>query len=490
MPTPPGQIPSPSVSPDPIDTLAAVRGRILLHVKDITKAPLRQVSHSISGVVFSGKRALANQEWFTRSINTECPTLVDPSSYEEHYATPERPFYDEDPPPLFEIPAPRPGSPRVAPRHLRLTSTRYLNCDPTGEAALRTAVARVNTTNDPALVLAIPVDVRWLDERRDLLVSLLREARPPKALILGYNGNPVEHAGRAGKLREIISHCPETALVRTDLAAVDVMVHGAAFAAIGDSSSVRHTVPRSRRGGGNASDSSPNVLYEPLLDYFRGSTLARYLDEKARECTCSACSRWADDHHRSSGGRTPTSFVDPADIRNTHAHNMAMWSRLWADISAEPTPKGLVAIGSDSARTRSTSSAGTTEGFPSTRRSSRSQNTYDSGPDSATDHTARRIRPRGPGRVPSLLAYPCEDPLSELPVQRRDGLPDLGARRHQDPHVLTPDIGEPHTVVISLQTGVVGLPGGNTRQRHAWGYGAQRTASAECGTPIPALGDE
>jgi hypothetical protein len=300
---------------------------------------MRQVSHHTSGVVFSGKRALDSQEWFTENINAECPTIVDPSAYEDHYATPERPFSEDIHPSLIDIPAPRSGSHHVAPRHFRLTATRYLNGDPTGEAALREAVARVNATSDPALILAVPVDVRWLDELQDSLVSLLRRTRLPKALILGHTGNPVKHADRARKLRQVISSCPETALLRTDLAGVDAMVHGAVFAAIGDFASVRHTVPPDKRGGGNSSDSSPNVLYRPLLDYFRGSTLMRYLGENARDCTCPACARWADDHHRMSGGRALTGFVDPADTRDAHAHNMAQWSRLWAGVSAEPTPE-------------------------------------------------------------------------------------------------------------------------------------------------------
>ncbi|MEU0487731.1 hypothetical protein ABZ249_00780 [Nocardiopsis sp. NPDC006139] len=343
MPTPPGRTLSPSTDPHPIDPLAAVRGRILLHVRGTTEAPLEQVSAHRSGVVFSGAKAVENLESFIRDICPECPTVLDPSEYERHFATPAAPFTRSDQLPLPGVPAPRPSpesaEPQPGGRRLHLTPTRYLRCDEDGEKALREAVAQADEASDPALILAVPIDAQWLTERTDTLISLLHRSRLPKALILGDKDNPTGSKIRAKGLRQVISSCSDIALLRTDLAAVDAMVHGAVFASIGDTSSARHAAPPGSRPW-RGSDSSPNVLYRPLLRYIRGAKLARYLGEEARDCFCSACAQWADDHHRYSGGRPPTGFLDPVDARDAHAHNMAVWSRLWAEIARQPSPEG------------------------------------------------------------------------------------------------------------------------------------------------------
>ena len=336
MPISPG--PSPSVEHTPYDPLASVRGKILLHVKGVAQAPLSRISSDRGGVVFSGKGAWEEAKKFVSTTTSGCPVVLDPSAYESSYATAKEPFTLESQQHLdtwrtglgasLETLSSGPGD-------LVLTPTRYLRCDAEGARALQEAVRQVNTVDLSNVVFAVPVDAGWLTDRREHLVSCLRRVRRvPTALILGAEGNPVESRCRAQALRGVIDACPGTALLRTDLAALDAMVHGAAFASIGDTASVRHATPPGRRGGPPGSDSSPNLILPELTGYFRGSTLAEHLRD-SRRCLCDPCVEWGEVRSNREAGRFPTHFQDSADTRDAHAHNMAIWSRWWRELRSE-----------------------------------------------------------------------------------------------------------------------------------------------------------
>ncbi len=314
-----------------------LRGRILLHVNGTAQAPLREVAESTCGVVFSGARASDNRSEFTRNTNSKVPTIIDPAVYEDYRATPDQPLGRGTDPALMDLPAQRTAAAEEPSLHFSLTPTRYLPCTDEGEAALGNAVAWRKKTEDPSLILAVPVDARWIDHRRSRLVRILNETRSPKAIILCHTGNPVRSQERARGLREIFLRCENTALLRTDLAAFEAMVHGAAFASIGDRSSVRYASLPGSHGWSNNDDSSPNVLHHTMLDYFRGSTLATYFRDTPQECTCSACSTWAEKSGRNSGGRQLSTFTDSSDTSDAHAHNLAVWSHLWSLVHGQPT---------------------------------------------------------------------------------------------------------------------------------------------------------
>lgn len=342
VPTPPGQPPSPSASPARYDPLAAVRGRILLHVKGGRHAPLDSVAKSPNGgVVFSGVSAAERLADFVHRHGTSCPTVLDPAAYERSVASPESPFdlgsrdpalFGSDTPSLLRARAPRGPSPDLA-----LTPTRYLKCDDHGREALARAVSVFASVRAERLVLAVPIDEAWLDHGADALITLLRGTSSPKALILGGKRDPLSSKKKAQALRRIVRSCPDTGLVRTDLAAFDAVLHGASFASIGDTPSVRHTVPPDADPP-HARQGSPAVLYPPMMGYFRGATLiGRSLSWEV--CHCSACSQWADDHGHLSGGHRFEDFQDSADTALAHAHNLAVWNQWWTELTHGASPE-------------------------------------------------------------------------------------------------------------------------------------------------------
>src|SRR5699024_12569185 len=84
--------PSPPPEHAPADPLHPVRGRILLHVKSVCEAPLDHVSAKTGVVIFSGKEARNNIQQFTFKARHDCHTILDPSAYEDSYATAEEPI--------------------------------------------------------------------------------------------------------------------------------------------------------------------------------------------------------------------------------------------------------------------------------------------------------------------------------------------------------------------------------------------------------------
>ena len=330
--------PSPTIEHAPADPLHSVRGRILLHVKSVCGAPLDHVSAKTGGVIFSGKGARNNIQQFTSKAGHDCPTILDPSAYEDSYATAEEPFTLEQ---QHHLDTRRTGLGATlelltsSTADLVLSPTRYLRCDPEGARALEEAVRQTNTVDLPKVVLAVPVDARWLTDRRQHLISCLRQVRrAPTALILGSTGNPVGSSIRAQGLREVLTACPGTALLRTDLAALEAMVHGAAFTSIGNTASVRHAVPPGRQGGPPRPDSSPSVILPALMNYFWGSTLAESLRDP-RPCLCDPCAEWGEIRGKGEAGRPLTDFQDSADATAAHAHNMAIWSRWWRQLRSQ-----------------------------------------------------------------------------------------------------------------------------------------------------------
>ncbi|MEE2038820.1 hypothetical protein Q8791_16475 [Nocardiopsis sp. CT-R113] len=341
MPTTPG--PSPFAGHAPPDPLAAVRGRVLLHVKDVRYAPLGRVQDVAGGVVFSGKNAREGVKKFIAGTDHGCPVLLDPSAYENFYATAEEPFTTE---PRHYVDTHRTGLGATleqwaaSPADLVLTPTRYLRCDDAGARALDAAVGQMNATDTRPVVFSVPVDATWLTERREHLITSLQRVRAPKALILGARNNPLDSKRRARALREVLRSCPDTALLRTDLAALDAMAYGASFTSVGDTASVRHAVPPEMRGGRPGTDSSPHVVLPALMGYFHGSTLAERL-RNPRRCLCTPCVEWGEARNNGEAGRLLSDFQDSADKKAAHAHNMAVWSRWWRELASESSPESV-----------------------------------------------------------------------------------------------------------------------------------------------------
>ncbi|TKA02948.1 hypothetical protein [Actinacidiphila oryziradicis] len=131
-------------------------------------------------------------------------------------------------------------------------------------------------------------------------------------------------------LRQLMSEVEHMALLRTDLAALDAMAHGALFTGIGADSSVRHTVPVGERPKvTNPGPQYPNVLVPKLMCFTGAVKLAnRYGNCEPATCACDICDGRGLDRFDSPDGATRLESED---------HNILTW-REWASEMATYRP--------------------------------------------------------------------------------------------------------------------------------------------------------
>lgn len=307
--------------PTPAAGLNALRGRMLVQV-----APrrvglvLQQLDGDRSGLVLCGEGAMKKAAVLRETDAFAGPFLLDPAAYEVRAASEDEPFPRTEQEGLFlkdplKVSLTQQRALGVA---APLTPTGYLHAEDSG--ALRAAVERVNDLDDPAAVFSVPLDVAWLrdEESTRQLIAYLKMVKNAKAVMLGGQMDPLARfANAVGNLQRVFDEVPDTALLRSDLAAFGALAHGAAFTAFGASSRLRHVVPpneRARTSKGFAG--SPHVLYPELMDFFLGETLAkRFAVVDVPMCACTACEgRWALDSFSSNRSPLPTAAC---------AHNIA-----------------------------------------------------------------------------------------------------------------------------------------------------------------------
>ncbi|MDA2811695.1 hypothetical protein O4J56_13725 [Nocardiopsis sp. RSe5-2] len=327
----------PSGAPASATVPPALDGHVLLQVKTPGPAPLADVSPVDGGLVFCGQKAADNAAEALRGREFTGPVLIDPSAYEKHVATPERPFITGQASLLVEDELEEElQRQRERKATMALTPTAYLRAG--DRASLEAVAERAADLRGGDVLLTLPLDMGWLrGSRHDDLIALLLQIPVPKALILCAPRDPLATMGAARSLREIVSSVPGIGLLRSDMAALDAMVHGAGFAAVGDSASARHG-PVPGGGGAPRPRRDPAVLFPRALSYHYGVTLATAFEGAAEvpRCHCGPCREWGAENDTADGLRPLTGFTDSADRAAAHRHNHAAWSMIWGYVMAAP----------------------------------------------------------------------------------------------------------------------------------------------------------
>ncbi|WNO70157.1 hypothetical protein [Streptomyces sp. AM8-1-1] len=324
-PDPPAVVPAQT----PVTVPQLLRGRLLLQSGVGRVGYVRQQLDPVrSGLVVSGPGAVTKVRRL-RQDGFSGPLLADAAVYTTVAASESDPFPDVSSGQLtfgdplltsIEAQVEHPYAATAA-----MTPTGYLQAEDSG--ALKAAVRRVIALDDPRVIFAVPVDVRWLrDDAIGQLIAWLQLAPGIKAVMLGGQMDPLTSFAKAvANLKRLLAEVPGTALLRADLAAFGALAHGAVFTAFGATSSVRHIVPpgqpaKRSKGGPN----SPHVLFPELMDFFLGETLAKKLGGgQAPLCRCAACHEL--------GGLPLDTFVDNHWQVEAGAHNAAVlmeWLRV------------------------------------------------------------------------------------------------------------------------------------------------------------------
>jgi hypothetical protein len=306
--------------------------QVLLHTNQLTAQQIIPLPSSIAGLVLSGKKAAAGIKKIRQS-DSDLLLLRDPEGYRRALATEDEPFFleddeDENQERLFPLTLDEClQAQRDCGANLTLTPTGYLNADESD--ALRAVVREAARIERDDVLVSIPLDIAWL--KNDLIghvIAVLATLDKPKAVFLGGQFDPMERYKEAVEnLRRLVADAGNVAVLRTDLTGFDVMSHGAFATSIGTGGSQRHIVPFGQPSFSNQQDQSPSVLFEELMSFHKGSTLAhRFANARPPVCTCTSCGR-----------RPLDTFLSRDDSVAAHRHGMYTWASWVNDMRAQPT---------------------------------------------------------------------------------------------------------------------------------------------------------
>jgi len=192
---------------------------------------------------------------------------------------------------------------------------------------LKAAAKTIIEFNDPRMIFTVPISVAWLqDSEVPQVIAVLKLVPGIKAIMLGGQMDPLKAKKSVANLCRVLSEVPNTALMRTDIAAFGALAHGAIFSSFGMGSSQRHIVPpfeitNSSKFGGK----TPSVLYPDLMGFFLGETIARRFaaHADAPSCSCATC-----------GGKPLDRFTDKSSEKEAIAHNISVMMGWAAELEA------------------------------------------------------------------------------------------------------------------------------------------------------------
>lgn len=200
-----------------------------------------------------------------------------------------------------------------------LSPSRFI---PDGDIAALHAVLRSGTefANEAAATehaapvrTLVAIQRPWLTTHVEALIEALGGSNVPPLLVLGHRTDPLDSGVAIRGFRKLFDAIPGLGLIRSDLASIGALAHGATLIAPGTGTMVRHFVPHGKTGGGVSHDDTPSVLVPALDNYSKGSKLelARNReDDGLLHCTCFYCK-----------GRSLTRFGDPRLTPEALRHN-------------------------------------------------------------------------------------------------------------------------------------------------------------------------
>ncbi|MEV6427226.1 hypothetical protein [Nocardia sp. NPDC051463] len=319
--------PGPKALPKPISVL---QDQILLHTSALTAREITPLPSSIAGLVLAGKTAAAGIKDLRRR-QPELLLLRDPEGYRTALATEDEPFVledDEESQPLFPLTLDQHlQAQRDCGADLALTPTGYLSVGDSD--ALRAVVRTAASIERDDVVISVPLDIAWLkDDHINHVIAVLATLDRPKAVFLGGQFDPMErYKAAVQNLRRLVAEADNVAVLRTDLTGFDVMSHGAYATSIGTGGSMRHMIPFGETPFAQQKDPSPSVLFEPLMSFHKGSTLAqRFANTPAPVCHCLSCQ-----------GQPIDRFLSRDDRFDAHRHSINAWASWANDLHKQPT---------------------------------------------------------------------------------------------------------------------------------------------------------
>lgn len=266
--------------------IGVLQDRILPYAGAIDPAEAYRLATRAGGIVLSGRRGLRTAGRI-RALGYDGVLLLDPAEYA---SGPEQPGDAA----LFAAQPNWVAEQQRASVSALLTPCRVI---PVGHG--RELGRFINEGNRLAAradlptmtVLALPRS--WLlPPHLDELLRAVGKSHSPLALALGDSNDPLGTEAAIHGLLQILAAAPSSGLIRTDIAALGALAHGALFGAIGLGTTHRHFVPPSKRAGGNRQDRSVRLFVRSLLSFKTAAHLASVAGRDRSgtlNCPCDEC---------------------------------------------------------------------------------------------------------------------------------------------------------------------------------------------------------
>jgi hypothetical protein len=196
--------------------------------------------------------------------------------------------------------------------------------------ALAAVIEAGNNAGNPRVVTTVAVPEEWLTRtHRPCLLRELQNSTRPMALVVVGQLDPYEDPEVAQGLLHVLNACPGKIFHhRTDMSAIETLGRGSLAAAIGVTTSLRHTIPpgrRARKRRRPARSRRPLHVFVPGITEFRDvAELESWFGDDAPECALANCC-----------ARRLTNFNHEAgDVELLATHNVRGWLPLADDLIA------------------------------------------------------------------------------------------------------------------------------------------------------------
>lgn len=317
----------PAVLDETVPAVPLLRGRVLLHENArFVPRSRHALDDDLGGVIMTGEKAEQRAFQLRTEAGYSGTLLIDGAPYLTHTATPEKPFLlpgDE----LFGSVSTSLDFQKARGASAAMTPTGYI--PPANSRALKAVMRAANQIERADTVVSLPIDVTWLSrDNIAQLIAVCGKIEHPIAVILFRQFDPLEHAKDVpANLRRLMSEVKDIALLRTDLAGIDAMAHGALCAGVGIRSSLRHAVPPGEKAQVNkpGGPTYPSVLMPELMCFNGAEALFnRYANVDPATCGCDVCDGKGLNRFFSTDGEVQ---------RDADDHNVLTWSSWVAEMA-------------------------------------------------------------------------------------------------------------------------------------------------------------
>ncbi|MEV0229319.1 hypothetical protein [Nonomuraea sp. NPDC050786] len=179
----------------------------------------------------------------------------------------------------------------------------------------------------------LPLSASWLaDDEVKHLIGEINQHRVPVALVLEHTADPLATQWAVRGLKHLLEQArPAVSLLCTDLSGIGALAHGAAWVAVGVTSSLRHLYPADRPGPPYGTLPTKYAIVPRLLSFMRVERILEGwahtqqhddLVEDLWRCACAEC-----------GNRTMDRFATCADV-SLAAHNASVLDDLQQQVTS------------------------------------------------------------------------------------------------------------------------------------------------------------